>query len=130
MIYPPLDFTAARSVGQEIAGRPTLTDERMQYFDRHYFRSPDDARSPLASPLLADDLTGLPPALVITAEHDPLAGEGAAYAGRLRQAGVEVTHTCYDGMIHGFYSMLGVLTAADSAVDQVSAALRATFRPA
>ena len=45
LIYPPLDFTAARAVGQELAGRPTLTDERMQYFDRHYFRSPDEMRS-------------------------------------------------------------------------------------
>jgi acetyl esterase len=128
LIYPPLDFTAVRSVGQEIAGRPTLTDERMQYFDRLYFRSPDDARSTLASPFLTHDLSGLPPALIITAEHDPLASEGAAYAARLRDAGVEATHICYDGMIHGFYSMVGMLTAAETAVDQVSAALRAAFR--
>ena len=130
LIYPPLDFTAARAMGQELAGQPTLTDERMQYFDRHYFRTLDDARSPLASPILADDLAGLPPALVITAEHDPLAREGAVYAERLRQAGVEVTLTCYPGMIHGFYSMPGILSASRAAIDEVSAALRTAFTPA
>jgi acetyl esterase len=127
LIYPPVDFTARRSVRQEIAGRATLTDERMEYFNCHYFRTAEDARGPMASPILADDVSGLPPALMITAEYDPLADEGAAYADKLRPAGVEVSHTCYKGMIHGFYSMPGVLAQATRAIDQVGAELRAAF---
>jgi acetyl esterase len=127
LIYPPVDFTARRSVDQEIAGRATLTDERMAYFDRHYFRTSDDARDPLASPMLADDVRGLPAAVVIGAEYDPLAAEGAAYAEKLRQAGVRATDTCYPGMIHGFYSMPGIFTQAGHAIEQVAAELRAAF---
>jgi acetyl esterase len=129
LVYPPVDFTAGRAVSQQLAGRATLTDERMAYFDRHYFRTDADARDPMASPILADDLTGLPDALVITAEYAPLAPEGAAYTEKLRQAGVSVTQTCYPGMIHGFYSMLGVFTQASEAVDEVAAGLRAALGP-
>jgi acetyl esterase len=127
LIYPPVDFTARRPVDQAVAGHATLTDERMAYFNRHDFRTDEDARNPLASPALADDLGGLPDALVITAEYDPLAAEGAAYADRLRRTGVRATSTCYRGMIHGFYSTPTVFTRADGAVDQVAAELRAAF---
>lgn len=127
LIYPPVDFTAGRGMDQAVVGQNTLTDERMAYFDRHYFRMLDDARDPLASPALAEDLSGLPPAIVIAAELDPLAAEDAAYAERLRQAGVPVTYTCYPGMIHGFYSMPSILTQSRTAVEQVSAALKAAL---
>ena len=127
LVYPPVDFTAGLGVDRAVAGQNTLTDERMAYFDRHYFRTPEDARDPLVSPSLADDLRNLPPALIIAAEYDPLAAEDAAYAARLRQAGVPVTYTCYPGMVHGFYSMPGILTQSRAAVEQVSAALRAAL---
>jgi acetyl esterase len=127
LVYPPVDFTAGRGVHQAVAGQNTLTDERMAYFDRHYFRTLDDSRDPQASPALADDLSGLPPALIVAAEYDPLAAEDAAYAERLRRAGVQVTFTCYPGMIHGFYSMPSVLTQSRLAVEQVSTALRAAL---
>ena len=127
LVYPPVDFTAGRSVDRAVAGQATLTDERMAYFDGHYFRTAEDARSPLASPMLADDLRDLPGALVIAAEYDPLAAEDAAYADALRRAGVDATYTCYPGMIHGFYSLPSLLTQADRAVDEAAGALRAAF---
>jgi acetyl esterase len=127
LVYPPVDFTAGRSVDQAVAGQATLTDERMAYFDGHYFRTTEDARSALASPMLADDLGGLPDALVIAAEYDPLATEDAAYADALRRAGVDATYTCYPGMIHGFYSLTSLFTQADRAVDEAAGALRAAF---
>jgi acetyl esterase len=83
----------------------------------------DDARDPEASPLLAKDLTRLPPAVIITAECDPLCSEGEAYAKRLREAGVAVTYTCYPGMIHPFFSLSGVIPQAFDALQQVANAV-------
>jgi len=73
--------------------------------------------------LLALDLSQLPPALIITAECDPLRDEGQAYAKRLADAGVRVTYTCYPGMIHPFFSLSGVIPQAFEAIQQVANAV-------
>jgi len=88
---------------------------------------PDQARwtDPGISPLYTPDLDGLPAALVVTAEHDPLRDECEAYAGRLRQAGVEVEHRREAGLIHGFLTLDDVSPACSAAVDRVAASLRA-----
>jgi acetyl esterase len=83
----------------------------MRFFAGLYLRSADDALDWRASPLLADDLSRLPPALIITASHDPLVDEGQAYADRLRVSGVDVEYECYSGVIHGFVSMAGGIEA-------------------
>jgi acetyl esterase len=78
-----------------------------------YLASPDDRANPLASPLLAKSLTGLPPALLITCEADPLLDEGEAYGARLAQAGIPVRLERFDGMIHAFLQMGGYIDATE-----------------
>ncbi len=104
-----------------------LTADMMKWFWDHYLQSADDGLNPLASPLLAEDLTGLPRAVVYTAEFDPLRDEGEAYAARLEAAGVAVSKRRFDGQIHAFFQMLGVFPAAREAVDGAGAELRSAF---
>lgn len=101
-----------------------LTRAGMRWFWGHY--APDLARrsEPHASPLRANDLRGLPPAIVVTAECDPLRDEGKAYADRLRAAGIRVSYLEYPGMVHGFMSWSAVVPAARLAFDDIGAALR------
>jgi acetyl esterase len=82
----------------------SLTRAGMMWFWEQYLARPEDADHPWASPLRTVDLTGLPPALVLTAEHDPLRDEGERYADRLREAGVPVRSVRFDGMVHGFFA--------------------------
>jgi acetyl esterase len=79
-----------------------LTQADMRWFWEQYLDDPAQAANPYAAPLRAPSLHGLPPALVITAEYDPLRDEGEHYAQRLREGGVDVTLSRYDGMVHGF----------------------------
>ncbi|HEX2049618.1 MAG TPA: alpha/beta hydrolase [Actinomycetota bacterium] len=101
-----------------------LTRAGMQWYWECYLADPADAASPLASPLRAGDLSGLPPALVVTAEYDPLRDEGKAYAARLREAGVAVTLSRYEGHIHGFFRLGGVIDATHDLVDECARELR------
>jgi acetyl esterase len=109
LIYPVTDYhTPATPSYLTNANGYLLTRDTMVWFWDHYLNHASEAGSPLASPLRALDLSGLPPALVITAEFDPLRDEGELYAERLQQAGVPTELLRYNGMIHGFL-MLGAL---------------------
>ncbi|WP_367128717.1 alpha/beta hydrolase [Saccharothrix sp. HUAS TT1] len=124
LVYPNTDHrgdTASMRENDDPAG---FNHRSVAWYWSHYLERPEDGRDPLASPLLAEDLGGLPPALVITAEHDPLRDEGERYAERLREAGVPVVATRYDGMAHGFFAMSGVVDAAREAREEVAAFLR------
>ena len=101
-----------------------LTKEGMEWFRSHYLPKPEDRVDPYASPLLAQDHSNLPPAVVITAEFDPLRDEGEAYAEKLRQAGVPVEVIRYDGMIHGFVSFVGIVDQAAEALDLIAARVK------
>jgi acetyl esterase len=131
LVYPVTNLASFDTPSyHEFADDHHLTKAQMEWFRGHYLRGPEDALDPQASPLLAPDLTGLPPALVITAECDPLRDEGEAYAKRLEEAGVAVTCTRYPGMIHPFFSMPGAVSHGRNAIDQVADALRAVpYKP-
>jgi|SRR5271165_2163697 len=129
LVYPVTNLSSLDTGSYaEFAEDHYLTKSMMDWFRDHYLAHPEDARNPDASPLLARDLRGLPPALVITAECDPLRDEGEAYAKRLRDAGVEVTQTRYAGMIHPFFSLAGVLPQAGEAYQQIGSAIRSVGR--
>jgi acetyl esterase len=125
MVYPVTDLSSFTTPSyQEFAEGYQLTKKEMEWFRAHYLRSIEDASNPHASPILAHDLRGLPPALIITAECDPLRDEGEAYARRLQDAGVTVTCTRYAGMIHPFFSLSGAIPQAFDAIQQVADAIR------
>ncbi len=104
-----------------------LTAEAMRWFWAHYLGSDGDGADPTASPFRADTLAGLPPALVQTAEFDPLLDDGRAYAARLRDDGVPVTYTEYAGLVHDPWLMFGVVPDGRRAVDEAAAFLTARF---
>ena len=106
-----------------------LTKEAMQQAWDLYLRGPDDARNPYASPAVTEDLSGLPPALVLTAEYDPLRDEGEEYGRRLQAAGVPATVSRYDGMIHGFTFLTKILSAAREGRAEVIAASAGRSHP-
>lgn len=95
-----------------------LSRADMNWFFGHYVKDASAVASPILCPIKAASHAGLPPALVITAEFDPLRDEGDAYAKKLAAAGVAVEHRCYDGAIHGFYTFFGALSLGREAVDQ------------
>ncbi len=122
--YPPLDFvTDPETKGDRDA---LLTARAQAFFTACYLRDESDAHNPLASPLLAEDFSGLPPALVITAEYDPLQAEDEAYARRLLAAGVAVTYKMFDGCMHAF-THLGPDAAANEAWQLIQTCLRQAF---
>ncbi len=127
LIYPVTNHSYDTDSYRDNAEGYFLTKNTMEWFWNHYLRDDQDGKNPYASPLLAEDLSGLPPALVITAGFDPLRDEGEAFAERLKAAGVPVESTRYDGMVHGFFWMPGVLAQAHVAIDQAANALKEAF---
>ncbi len=125
LLYPVTEMTGSQPSHAQNGEGYFLTTEDMAWFRECYLPEGTDVEDPDVSPLLAADVAGLPPALVVTAELDPLRDEGEAYARRLQDAGVPVTLERYDGMIHGFMSMDGVLDAGARAVDRMLATIAA-----
>jgi acetyl esterase len=127
LVYPVTDYNFDTASYRENADGYLLTKDAMVWFWNHYLRSAADGSNLLASPLRAQNLRGLPPALILTAEFDPLRDEGEAYAARLREAGVPVTLKRYNGMIHGFFSLGAVFDQGKQAMAEAAAGLRAAF---
>jgi acetyl esterase len=127
LVYPNTDQLADDQSMRAADDRFLFNRHSVDWYRRHYLANPGDAAHPLASPLRAESLAGLPPALVITAEYDPLRDQGEAYARRLADEGVPVELSRYPGMAHGFFTMIGTLGASRAAIAQAASRLRAWF---
>lgn len=127
LVYPATDQRIDAPSHFELADGYVLTRDNILYFRANYLRGPADYDDWRASPIRATSLARLPPALVITAGFDPLLDEGKVYADALAAAGVPVAYTCYEGMIHGFFVMGGIMDDANRAVAEAARALVAAL---
>jgi acetyl esterase len=127
LLCPAMDMSNNSDTRAAFGTGYFLNQATIDWTVKHYCPPGADLTDPRISPLLIEDLSGLPPAQVHTAEFDPLRGEGAAYAERLQRAGVAVRHTCHAGMIHHFYAMGGVIPYARTAVAAAGAAIRSAL---
>jgi acetyl esterase len=128
LTYPVTDLASESRSYADLAEGYMLTRDSMRWFRAQYLAKEADAADWRVSPLRAPSLTGLPPALVITAGYDPLRDEGEAYARRLREAGVSVDAVCFGGMIHGFVPMGRLIETAFRAVTLIAGSLRYALR--
>lgn len=126
LIYPAVDMRMESPSISENANAPILTKAVMSWFVAHYINGDADKANISASPMLASDeqLKKMPPAIVITAQFDPLRDEGEAYGKRLVENGVSTTITRYNGAFHGFFNMITILDDAQSAHAQASTLLK------
>ena len=126
LIYPVTDVGHVSASRVEFADGFLLTKENMDWYEEQYMGPDGDRTDPRASPLLAQDLSGVPPALVVTAGFDPLRDEGEAYARRLIDAGVRTTLRRYPGYVHGFANfMQGAGPGPREALAEMGGVLRA-----
>lgn len=126
LIYPAVDMTMSSPSIDELGQGFFLEKPTIAWYLEQYLGDAD-RKHPRASPLFVDDLSGLPPALVVTAGFDPLCDEGAAYAERLRDAGVEVAHHHHGSMFHGFWNCTTVMREAERAFDEAVGVTRAAL---
>ena len=133
LVYPALDARLDSPSAHAFSEGFFLTRQSMEFFRACYLPDPDQWGSPRVSPVLADDHSGLAPALVVTAGFDPLRDDGATYAADLAAAGVEVDYRCYDDQVHGFMSM-GILpdslALATEVCDSMGRLMRRSVRAA
>jgi acetyl esterase len=129
LVYPNTDYLADSGSMVDNVDPALFNRTSVAWYWGHYLAETSDGLDPLASPLRAEKLDGLPPALVITAEFDPLRDQGEEYAHRLAASGVPVESARYDGMVHGFFAMAGTLDGGRAAIAQAAQWLRSTFSP-
>lgn len=127
LIYPVTAHVTDDASMVDNAEGYLLSRDEVRWFEELYVRGRDDLADPYCSPIRAESLEGLPPAIVVTAEHDPLRDQGDAYAHRLAEAGVPTTHLPFEGMFHGFLNFAPFLEPGRDAVARVSEFLRAAF---
>jgi acetyl esterase len=129
LVYPATDMAMTHESYQRVTEGVPLTATTMDWFIDHYLHGPKDSKDWRASPLRAADLSGVAPALVLTATHDPLCDEGVAYAERLEREGVRVMHLHFSDQLHGFVGQGRIIRAGTMALDMMSAALKKALWP-
>jgi acetyl esterase/lipase len=123
LLQPVVDFTLSfPSIGMP-STECLVPRADLAWYYRTYCSDQCDPRDPRVSPIYAEDLSGLPPALIIAAEYDALRDEAKAYAERLKSAGVATRYICADGMVHGFLQMRGIVPDAQRATEEIARAL-------
>jgi acetyl esterase len=123
LIYPGVDPDSTRPAVEQNANAPFLTQESSQWFWAQYLPDPADRRSPWVNPVLAADLSGLPPALIVTAEFDLNRDDAEAYGEALRAQGTEAEVRRYPGVAHGFLMNTDAVARAAQARDDITARL-------
>jgi acetyl esterase len=118
LAYPVLDAACDAPSFREYAEGYIVETADMLWYWQQYLARPEQAIEPYAAPMRAADLAGLPPTLIITAECDPVRDDGERFAERLKEAGVAVTLSRYNGALHGFFAQPGQLTAGTAAVTE------------
>ena len=128
LIYPGTDMSRTMESHRRNGQGYLLTKDTIDYFMKHYLSRPTDEADWRASPIVREDLAGLPPALVLVAGYDPLHDEGVAYAQRLSEAGNRATLVNFERQIHGFITMGRVIDEANTAVMVCAAAVREALK--
>jgi len=123
LLQPAVDFTLSFPSIALPSSQCLVPRDDLAWYYETYYGSQRDPKDPRVSPIFADDLGGMPPALIIAAEYDTLRDEAAAYATRLEAAGAPTRYTCYAGMVHGFLGMGGLVTEAKAALNEIARAL-------
>ncbi len=127
LIYPCVDVACESASMTTYADAFPLSRAMMDWFMGHYMGPGDSPADPRLSPLRSEDLSGLAPAVVVTAGFDPLLDQGECYARRLKEAGVPTIYRCYDSLAHGFTAFTGAVTCADVACREVAGLVREGF---
>ena len=128
LIYPATDLVSMETNSHKAFGKGYyLTESQMRSFRGMYLPDKRDAFQDYVSPLLSSDLRDLPPAVICTAEYDPLRDEGEAYALKLHEAGVPVHCIRYNGMIHAFIQMDRIISKAITAQEELAQLIRDYF---
>ncbi len=127
LIYPAVDVASETPSMTDFGDAYPLTTDTMVWFMGHYMGPDADPADPRLSPDRTADLSGLAPAIVVTAGFDPLSDQGEAYAKRLRDAGVPVVFRCYDSLVHGFTAFTGASPASDAACREIAGLVREAY---
>lgn len=127
LVYPVTDTSMSQPSYAENTDTQPLHTAMMSWFWNYYLENDAQKMEKYVAPLMADDLGGLPPAIVITAEHDPLRDEGEQYAKKLADAGVSVTSKRFDGVVHEFFGLAGAVSKAKEAITFAADGLKEVF---
>lgn len=128
LIYPSVSAEQETASLRDFAKGYGLDAEVLDWFGAHYIPANTDLSDPRLSPLSAESLAQLPPALIFTAGFDPLRDSGCAYADRLRESGVDVQYREFPDLIHGFQSWAGIIPSAGAAITEIARAIGETAK--